>query len=557
MTSADAWLVVAAAALVVLAGLFSAADAALSSASRARADELLAEGRAGARRLTVLLADPVRYLNTALFLRLLCEIAATVIVTQLVRNAWDGAFWAAAGTSIGIMLVVSFVVIGVAPRTLGRQHPERVALASATPLYVVTTVLGPLPRLLILIGNAITPGRGFREGPFSTETELRELVDLAEASAVIESGERKMIHSVFEFGDTIAREVMVPRTDVVYIERYKNLRQTMSLFLRSGFSRVPVIGENLDDIRGFAYLKDLVRRDFEAPDVEFTQRVEEVMRTAHFVPDSKPVDSLLREMQADRQHIAVVVDEYGGTAGLITIEDLLEEIVGEITDEFDEDEIEVEVLDEGSARVSSRFPVDDLHELFGFEVDEEDVDSVGGLMAKHLGRVPIPGSHVEAHGLRFEAEQATGRRNKIGTVLINVAAPARETAHRDTADRDLLTGRPPMGELSAEDAKLVTLARATRARVRAAEGAACRDSDGRTYAAATVDLASLRLSALQVCVAMAVASGSRGLEAAVVLTEAEAVAPEDLAVLTEFGGAGVVVHRGDPAGRSLETVHRP
>ncbi len=435
MTPADVWLVVAAAALVVLAGLFSAADAALSSASRARADELLAEGRAGARRLTVLLADPVRYLNTALFLRLLCEIAATVIVTQLVRNAWDGAFWAAAATSIGIMLVVSFVVIGVAPRTLGRQHPERVALASATPLYVVTTVLGPLPRLLILIGNAITPGRGFREGPFSTETELRELVDFAEASAVIESGERKMIHSVFEFGDTIAREVMVPRTDVVYIERYKNLRQTMSLFLRSGFSRVPVIGENLDDIRGFAYLKDLVRRDFEAPDVEFTQRVEEVMRTAHFVPDSKPVDALLAEMQADRQHIAVVVDEYGGTAGLITIEDLLEEIVGEITDEFDEDEIEVEVLDEGAARVSSRFPVDDLHELFGFEVDEEDVDSVGGLMAKHLGRVPIPGSHVEAHGLRFEAEQATGRRNRIGTVLISVAAPARETeAHREAAD---------------------------------------------------------------------------------------------------------------------------
>ena len=433
MNSGDVWLVVAAAALVILAGLFSAADAALSSASRARADELLAEGRTGARRLTVLLADPVRYLNTALFLRLLCEIAATVIVTQLVRNAWDGAFWAAAATSIAIMLVVSFVVIGVAPRTLGRQHAERVALASASPLYVVTRVLGPLPRLLILIGNAITPGRGFREGPFSTETELREMVDFAEASAVIESGERKMIHSVFEFGDTIAREVMVPRTDVVYIERYKNLRQTMSLFLRSGFSRIPVIGENLDDIRGFAYLKDLVRRDFEAPDVEFTQRVDEVMRPAHYVPDSKPVDALLAEMQADRQHIAVVVDEYGGTAGLITIEDLLEEIVGEITDEFDEDEIEVEVLEEGSARVSSRFPVDDLHELFGFEVDEEDVDSVGGLMAKHLGRVPIAGSHVEAHGLRFTAEDAAGRRNKIGTVLISRIDPASQP-HQVDAD---------------------------------------------------------------------------------------------------------------------------
>jgi CBS domain containing-hemolysin-like protein len=434
MTSADLWLVALAAALVLSAGLFSGADAALSTFSRARAEELLAERRPGAKRLTVLLEDRTRYLNTALFLRLLCEIAAIVIVTQLVRTTWDSAeFWMAALTSIGIMLVVSFVVIGVAPRTLGRQHPERVALVSATPLTVVTRVLGPLPRLLILIGNAITPGRGFREGPFSTETELRELVDFAEASAVIESGERKMIHSVFEFGDTIAREVMVPRTDVVYIERYKNLRQTLSLFLRSGFSRVPVIGENLDDIRGFAYLKDVVRRDFEAPDVEFTQRVEEVMRPAHFVPESKPVDALLSEMQADRQHIAVVVDEYGGTAGLITIEDLLEEIVGEITDEYDADEVEVEQLPTGATRVSSRYAIDDLDELFGFDVEEEDVDSVGGLMAKHLGRVPIPGSHVEAHGLRFEAEGASGRRNKIGTILITRVDPEPQAVHAEGA----------------------------------------------------------------------------------------------------------------------------
>ena len=424
MTAGDMWLLTAAATLVALAGVFSAADAAVSSSSRARAQELAGEGRAGARRLATLLDDPARYLNTALLLRLLCEIAATVLVAQLVRDALDGAFWPAAISSIVVMLVVSFVVIGVAPRTLGRQHSERVAIWSAAPLSAITTILGPVPRLLIAVGNAITPGRGFREGPFSTEAELRELVDLAEASAVIESGERKMIHSVFELGDTSAREVMVPRNDVVYIERHKNLRQTMSLFLRSGFSRVPVIGDNLDDVLGFAYLKDLVRRDFEAPDVEFTQRVEEVMRPASFVPDSKPVDALLSEMQAQRQHVAVVVDEYGGTAGLITIEDLLEEIVGEITDEYDEEEIEVEQLDDGSARVSSRYPVDDLDELFGFDVEEEDVDSVGGLMAKHLGLVPIPGSSVEAHGLRFTAEDAAGRRNKIGTVLISRIEPA-------------------------------------------------------------------------------------------------------------------------------------
>ena len=422
-------LVALAAGLVIAAGLFSAADAALSRFSRARAEELVGEERAGAKHLLRLLDDPVRYLNTALLLRLLCEIAATVIVTQVVRTIVGGEFWLAALTSIGIMLVVSFVVIGVAPRTLGRQHSERVALLAAAPVSLFTTVLGPLPRLLILIGNALTPGRGFREGPFSTETELRELVDLAEASSVIESGERKMIHSVFELGDTSAREVMVPRNDVVYIERYKNLRQTMSLFLRSGFSRIPVIGENLDEVLGFAYLKDLVRRDFEAPDVEFTQRVEEVMRPAHFVPDSKPVDALLSEMQADRQHIAVVVDEYGGTAGLITIEDILEEIVGEITDEYDEEEVEVEELPSGSIRVSSRYPIDDLDELFGFDVEEEDVDSVGGLMAKHLGRVPIPGSHVEAHGLHFEAEGSLGRRNKIGTVVISRIAPEHDDEH--------------------------------------------------------------------------------------------------------------------------------
>jgi CBS domain containing-hemolysin-like protein len=410
---------VTAAALVVVAGVFSAADAALTSYSRARAEELVSEGRPGAKRLVALLDDRARYLNTAILLRLLCETGAAVLLTLVVLRWYDGSVWPTILTAAGVMLVVSFVAIGVAPRTLGRQYPDRVAPVAAAILTVATRILGPIPQLLILVGNAITPGRGFRTGPFSTETELRELVDYAEASAVIESGERAMIHSVFEFGDTIAREVMVPRGDVVYIERFKNLRQTLSLFLRSGFSRVPVIDENLDDVVGFAYLKDVVRRDFEDPDVEFTQRVDEVMRPALYVPESKPVDALLSEMQATRQHIAVVVDEYGGTAGLVTIEDLLEEIVGEITDEYDAEQVETEPLDDGTIRVSSRFPIDDLDELFGFDVEDDDVDSVLGLMAKHLGRVPIAGAHVDAHGLRFVAEAASGRRNKIESVLVS------------------------------------------------------------------------------------------------------------------------------------------
>ncbi len=424
MSAGDFWLLLGAAGLVVLAGVFSAADAALASFSRARADELKEDGRAGAVRLVQLLSDSPRYLNTALLLRLLCEIAAIVLVTLLVSEAWNGSWWPAVLTAVAAMLVVSFVAIGVAPRTLGRQHAEPIALVMAAPLTAVTAILGPIPRLLILVGNALTPGRGFREGPFSTEAELRELVDLAEASSLIESGERKMIHGVFELSDTSAREVMVPRNDVVYIERHKNLRQTMSLFLRSGFSRIPVVGENLDEVLGFAYLKDVVRRDFEAPDVETTQRVEEIMRPAHFVPESKPVDALLSEMQAMRQHVAIVVDEYGGTAGLVTIEDLVEEIVGEISDEYDADEVDVEHLGDAVVRVSSRFSIGDLDDLFGVDIEDEDVDSVGGLLAKHLGKVPIPGSLVEVEGLRFEAEEAIGRRNKVGTVLIRRVSAA-------------------------------------------------------------------------------------------------------------------------------------
>jgi CBS domain containing-hemolysin-like protein len=443
MSGVDIWLLVVAAIATVVAGLFSSADAALSSFSKARAEEIAGNGKSGARRLLVIVEDPPRYLNTALFLRMLAEIAAIVLVTVVMLDLIvprggsesgpepDGDRWLAMLAAWLLMLVVSFVVIGVAPRTLGRQHAERIALLSSGPLIAFTKVLGPLPRLLIMIGNAITPGRGFSEGPFASEAELRELVDLAEASSVIESGERQMIHSVFELGDTIVREVMVPRTDVVFIEGHKTLRQAMSLALRSGYSRIPVIGENLDDIIGFAYLKDITKRVFDRHEAESTERVDSVMRQVLYVPDSKPIDALLREMQAERKHVAVVVDEYGGTAGLVTIEDVLEEIVGEITDEYDVARVDVEHLANGSVRVSSRYPVDDLEDVCGVAVEDDDVDTVGGLMAKHLGRVPITGSVVEVHGLRFEAEAPSGRRNRIGTVLITRIEP--ETP-ADTSD---------------------------------------------------------------------------------------------------------------------------
>ncbi|WP_445257048.1 hemolysin family protein [Nocardioides aurantiacus] len=422
-------------ALVALAAVLASTEAATTSFSRARALELAHEQRPGAVHLLRVLDDPARHLNALLFLRLLSETAAVVLATAVAMSLLGRNDWSTALVATAVMFVVLFVVIGVGPRTIGRQRSEAVSLATAGAVLALSRVLGPLPRLLILVGNALTPGKGFSEGPFGSEAELREMVDLAEASSLIESDESRMIHSVFELGDTSVREVMVPRTDVVYIERQKTLRQAMSLFLRSGYSRVPVVGEDLDDIIGFVYLKDVSKRVFDRKAAESTEDVEHLMRPVLHVPDSKPADDLLREMQAQRRHIAVVVDEYGGTAGIVTIEDVLEEIVGEITDEFDAEETGVEILPDGARRVPARFPVDDLEDLVGVAVEDEDVDSVGGLMAKHLGVVPIPGSTVEVLGLQLTAEEAKGRRKKIGTVLVRRIEQEAPADDEDAPDR--------------------------------------------------------------------------------------------------------------------------
>jgi len=425
MTTDNAWLVVLAIVLVVLAGALASIEAALTAFSKVRADELVRSGRRRAPRLRRLLDDPAPYLSTALFVRIACEMSAAVLVTVVCLSLLPTTLGVV--VAAGVMLVVSYVVVGVGPRTLGRQHADSVALAGSGFIRAMTRVVGPIARLLIIVGNAITPGKGFPEGPFGSEAELRELVDLAEASRLIESGERQMIHSVFELGDTLSREVMVPRTDMVFIEQTKTLRQFMSLALRSGFSRIPVVGDGEDDVVGVAYLKDVVRRVYEYHESETAERIDSVMRPAVFVPDSKPVDELLAEMQARRVHLVVVVDEYGGTAGLVTIEDVLEEIVGEISDEYDTEQPSFERLPDGQLRVNARLPIEHLSELSGVAIDDEDVDSVGGLLAKHLGRVPIPGSSVVVEGLRLTAERVEGRRNRLESVLVE-PVDAREPA---------------------------------------------------------------------------------------------------------------------------------
>ncbi|WP_433492983.1 hemolysin family protein [Nocardia grenadensis] len=412
--------------LAAVGGVFAAVDSALNTLSPARLDDMARSDRPGAVRLGRIVDDRPRYVNLMVLLRILCEITATVLLAAALSSFLDSGL-ALLVTAV-VMVLVSYVVIGVGPRTLGRQHAYSISLAAGLPLQFIGALLGPVSRLLILIGNAITPGKGFRNGPFASEIELREVVDMARERGVVADDERRMIQSVFELGDTAARAVMVPRTEMVWIEADKSVAQGMSLAVRSGHSRIPVIGENVDDILGVVYLKDLVPYADRGRSV----RVREVMRDAVFMPDSKPLDDLLDEMQRRRNHMALLVDEYGGIAGLVTIEDVLEEIVGEIADEYDTDETPpIEEIEPGRFRVSARLPIADLGELYGLPIDEEEVDTVGGLLAHELGRVPLPGAEVVAHGLELRGEGGADAR---GRVRVHTVVVGRALEHNTETD---------------------------------------------------------------------------------------------------------------------------
>lgn len=402
---------------IVLAAVLIAGETAITRVSRVTVEQLKRDGNKKASRLLMMLDDRARYVNALLFAHLTLSTLASIFVTVgFLEVAPDGAYGVLLAAIV--LVIVGYILLGVAPQTLGRQNADTYALSLAGIIRLTALVLGPFSRLFIMVGNAITPGKGYREGPFSTQAELRELVDLAGADSVIEDDERQMIHSVFELGDTVAREVMVPRTEMVWIEGTKTLRQAMSLCLRSGFSRVPVVGENVDDIVGVIYLRDIAQRTFEHHEAETSERVVDLMRPAFMVPDSRSVDELLHDMQTARTHLAVLVDEYGGTAGIVTIEDVLEEIVGEISDEYDVVSQEIEELADGRYRVSARLSIYDLAQLLKVEIEDDDVDTVAGLMAKRLGIVPISGAQVSVGDWSLTAESAAGRRNRIGTVLV-------------------------------------------------------------------------------------------------------------------------------------------
>ena len=393
---------------IVLAALLSAGEVAVLRVTRAQATELVADRHRSAARVMSLVEHAGAVSSSAAFVRLVSEMTATVSLTLWVAST-EWPWWAVLLVSLAGCAALAFLLVRVSPRSVGRRHPVRT-------LTVLSPLLGGVARAFGKIGRSSAGATS----PEQDEDELREMVQRVSESEAIEDDEREMFQSVFELGETLTREVMVPRTDMVVTNVDTPLRKVLSLLLRSGFSRVPVVGETIDDLRGVVYLKDVVRRlapGREADEDEWDAPVGPLARPAVFVPESKPVDDLLRELRDGSSHMAIVVDEYGGIAGLVTIEDALEEIVGELTDEHDPSAPVIEDLGDGVYRVPARLGRDELGELFGLDVEDEDVDTAAGLLAKALGRVPLPGSSGEIHGLRLVAERVEGRRRRLATVL--------------------------------------------------------------------------------------------------------------------------------------------
>lgn len=425
--------------LAVAAGL-AAIEAALPRVGRARVRELVDTDRRNAKALAVIAGDSAAAVTVSTLVRVTAEVIATVAITCAlitVTVAWWQAFVLAA---LGMTLLL-YGATGAAPRAVGQRFPDTVALLGAVPLRSLTIVFGGAARVLTGVATRLTGGQPTASGPFASEAELRDLLERAEESAVIDRDENIMAQRVLTLGNLSAREVMVPRTDMVTARREMGLLDALDLFLRSGFSRLPVVGADADDVVGVCYIKDVAARLHPHPGIGLATTtgadavragveqglVHEVMRPVIFVPETKPADDLLRELQAASVHLAVVIDEYGGVAGLATIEDLLEEIVGPISDEYDQEVPEAEELGVGHWRVSARMHLHSLSELVATTVEDDDVDTVGGLLAKRLGHVPLPGVSAQVDRLRLTADGRDARKNRLLTVTVELTDPASES----------------------------------------------------------------------------------------------------------------------------------
>lgn len=408
-----ALLVVLAIAVLAFGALLSAAEAALTRMTRAAAEDLVEDGRRGASRVLALADRRRQVLGAVASVRVAVDMLAAVLLTLALAGLIDR-WWVVLLTAVVLNTLLLGVVVGLSPRSAGRRNPDGTLLALVGVLEKVDAVGAPWRWTENHWGRASTLTDA--ETRAEVTEDLREMIDEIGDSESIEDEDREMLRSVVELGQTLVREVMVPRTDMVTIDADKPASAAMRLFTRSGYSRVPVIGEDADDVRGVLYLKDVLRRLGSHPE-QAEREVSAFTREAVYVPEMKAADDLLREMQTGHFHMALAVDEYGGTAGIVTMEDLLEEVVGEMQDEHDHAEPEVEDLGEGLFRVPARLGLDELGELFDLEIDDDDVDTAGGLLSKAIGRVPIPGAVGDAQGVHLVADEATGRRHQVTSLL--------------------------------------------------------------------------------------------------------------------------------------------
>lgn len=402
------------AALVVLFALTvlaTSAHAAIARIDRVKAHVLAQDERKGSAELLRIVEAPALPASVTYVIAGLAHVSAAALAAGWAVDRWD-----VGGEAVIAVLVTAtlFLVAEMAARSVAVLRTESTALWSAPILLRLTTIFGPIGRVMIFLANLLL--RPFRmtrlpKGPFATDEELRAIVDPTaeiEDDEEDEEDERELIHSVFEFGDAIVREVMVPRLDMITMRSDASLEEALKVIVDAGYSRIPIYDGEIDNIVGVLYAKDLMRRMHESD--RPIKTVGSLGRAPTFVPETKRLNELLREMQDQHVHMAIVVDEYGGTAGLVTIEDLIEEIVGEIVDEFDREEPLVEPIDGASMRVDAKMPIDEVNELLGSELPDDEWDTVGGLVFGLTGRVPTVGETVRFDGLLFTTERVTGRR---------------------------------------------------------------------------------------------------------------------------------------------------
>ncbi len=396
------------AALAVLAfacygigALFSAGLTALGRITRAEA----ADAPKASKRMLSIVSRRQAAIAGLISLRIFFTSLAAVLAVLALASVFDE-WWEAVGAYLALTAAASLMLRIVSPASIGARRPVETLALISLPAALATSVASSVVR------EGEADDEEFEQ---LHEDQLAVMVERVSDSTVLDESDRELLQSVFDFNHTLVREVMVPRTDMVSIGIDAPLDKAMSLFTRSGFSRVPAVGESADDLHGVVYLKDVLRRWLRGNTESLT--VADLMREPVFVPETKVVDDLMREMQANQVHIALVVDEYGGIAGLVTIEDLVEELVGEISDEHDRSAPEVDVVEEGVYRVPARLPIADLGELFGVKLDDDDVDTVGGLFAKLIGKVPIAGSRASIGGISLTADRFQGRRRRLWTVL--------------------------------------------------------------------------------------------------------------------------------------------